>query len=561
MMSDPLTFSFEGETLSARPGQSLAAALTDAGQRVFRYTAKGSPRGVFCGMGVCQDCLLTVDGQPNQRACMTLARNGARVQRQVPRPALETGAASSPVQALAARELAPDVLVIGGGAGGLNAAALAAGAGASVLVLDERKVAGGQYFKQPAADAPLLDAQQSEGADLLTAARKAGAELMGGVEIWGAFAGPLLYAVAPDGTPLVLCPKQLIIATGAYERPHMVPGWTLPGVMTTGAAQTLWRSYRSLPGKRVAVCGSGPLNLQVALELARGGADVRLVAESAASPVKRPISAMALFLAGPMLALAGSGMLLGLLRAGVAVRYDTELESIAAGANDTLRATFRRNGKNETVELDALCMNDGFEPQNEILRLLGADMHYDPAFGHLRCTRSDSLLTSVDSVYAVGDCCGLGGAPAAAAEGRIAGAAAAAACGHTSGEDLQSSRKRLMQARRFQQRLWALHNPAPRAPESLPEDTIICRCEEVTLGQFRDGMADDADHIGAVKRVTRVGMGCCQGRYCGPVAARLVATATGKSLTDHSYFAPRVPVKPVSIGALMATQEAMDASH
>lgn len=560
-MTDPLTFSFEGEVLSARPGQSLAAALTDAGQRVFRHTGKGSPRGVFCGMGVCQDCLVTVDGQPNQRACMTLARDGAEVLRQVPRPDLGIAGDSTgePTQTPAARELTPDVLIIGGGAGGLNAAAVAAGAGASVLVLDERKVAGGQYFKQPAADNSLLDAQQSEGADLLAAAREAGAELLGGVEIWGAFAGPLLYAVTADGTPLVLRPKQLIVATGAYERPHMVPGWTLPGVMTTGAAQTLWRSYRSLPGKRVAVCGSGPLNLQVALELARGGADVRLVAESAASPLKKPVSALALLLAGPKLALAGTGMLLGLRRAGVPVHYETQLADIAAGPNDTLRATFRRNGREETTDLDALCMNDGFEPQNEILRLLGADMHYDPAFGHLCCTRTDSLSTSVDGVYAVGDCCGLGGAPAAAAEGRIAGAAAAAACGFAAKEDLWSSRQALARARRFQRRLWALHDPAPRALENLPEDTLICRCEEVTLGQFRTGMMDDADHIGTVKRVTRVGMGCCQGRYCGPVAARLVATATGRSLSDHSYFAPRVPIKPVSIGTLMTTQEALDA--
>lgn len=561
MMSDPLTFSFEGEALTARSGQSLAAALTDAGQRVFRHTGKGSPRGVFCGMGVCQDCLVTVDGQPNQRACMTLARDGAMVQRQVARPELTTreDVNGTPAQPLAARELTPDVLVIGGGAGGLNAAAVAASAGASVLVLDERKVAGGQYFKQPAADAPLLDAQQSDGADLLAAAREAGAELLGGVEIWGAFAGPLLYAVAPDGTPLVLRPKQLIVATGAYERPRMVPGWTLPGVMTTGAAQTLWRSYRSLPGKRVAVCGSGPLNLQVALELARGGADVRLVAESAPSPLRRPASALALLLAGPKLALAGSGMLLGLRRAGVPVHYATELAAIAADTDGSLRATFRRNGREETIELDALCMNDGFEPQNEILRLLGADMHYDPAFGQLRCTRTESLSTSVDGVYAVGDCCGLGGAPAAAAEGRIAGAAAAAACGFATREDLWSSRQALAGARRFQKRLWALHDPAPRDPDTLPDDTLVCRCEEVTLGQFRRGMADDADHIGTVKRVTRVGMGCCQGRYCGPVAARLVANATGRSLTDHSYFAPRVPIKPVSIGTLMATQEALDA--
>ncbi|MFK7829890.1 MAG: 2Fe-2S iron-sulfur cluster-binding protein [Congregibacter sp.] len=559
-MSDPLIFSFDGEPLPARQGQSLAAALTDAGQRVFRHTAKGAPRGIFCGMGVCQDCLVSVDGVPNQRACMTIAAAGADVRRQTPRPALKKAEAAMRAASVPGlRELAPDVLIIGAGAGGLNAAIVAARAGAKVLILDERTVPGGQYFKQPSAGVALLDMQQSEGADLLDAARSAGAELLGGVEIWGAFAGPLLYALSPDAEPLIIRPRQLIVATGAYERPRMVPGWTLPGVMTTGAAQTLWRSYRSLPGKRVVVCGSGPLNLQVALELARGGADVRLVAESADSPLRRPASALALLLAGPKLALAGIEMLLGLRRACVPVRYRSELTRVTAGADGELRATFSCDGREDTLEVDALCMNDGFDPQNEVLRLLGANMHYDPTFGHLRCTREDSMLTSVDKIYAVGDCCGLGGAPAAAAEGRIAGAHAVEACGFVASEDESASRRDLRKSRRFQTRLWALHDPAPRSLVAASPDTIICRCEEVSLEQFRAGMADGSGHIGTVKRATRVGMGCCQGRYCGPVAARLMAETNGTSLEDSSYFAPRVPIKPVSIAVLLATQDALDA--
>jgi NADPH-dependent 2,4-dienoyl-CoA reductase/sulfur reductase-like enzyme len=563
-MTESITFTFDGAALTARPGQSLAAALTDAGERVFRHTAKGSPRGIFCGMGVCQDCLVTVDGQPNQRACMTAVRAGAEVRRQVPRPDLrgadmDAGAGSAAVHSVPkARDLSPDVLVIGGGAGGLAAAAVAARAGARVLVLDERKVGGGQYFKQPADALPLLDAQQSEGAALLQEARDAGAELLSGVEIWGAFAGPQIYAMSAEGAPLLLRPRQLIVATGAYERPRMVPGWTLPGVMTTGAAQTLWRSYRSLPGQRVAVCGSGPLNLQVALELARGGADVRLVADSAPSPLRRPLASAALLAADPVLALKGSAMLMQLRRAGVPVRHSTELDRVEENPEGGLLAVFAGARGEESVALDALCMNDGFEPQNDILRLLGADMRYDPTFGHLRCLRSDTLATSVPDVYAVGDCCGLGGAPAAVAEGRLAGGAAAEACGFSSALDRSGAQRRLDRARRFQKRLWALYRAAPRDLDSASDDTLLCRCEEVSLGQFRAAMADGADHIGTVKRATRVGMGCCQGRYCGPAAARVLATSTGRSLSDHSYFAPRVPVKPVSIGALLATREALD---
>lgn len=364
---------FDGQPVAARTGQSIAAALTEAGLRALRETASGSRRGMFCGIGVCQDCLVTVDDLPNRRACMTMAEPGQKVRTQVAfAPLADTAPAAPP-----ARMLSPDVLVIGGGAAGLNAAIAAAMAGASVAVLDERKVAGGQYFKQASGVADALDAQQAEGAALVARARASGAEIIGGVEIWGAFDGPLILAEHLGGA-LVARPRKVIVATGAYERPRMVPGWTLPGVMTTGAAQTLWRSYRSLPGRRVAVCGSGPLNLQVALELARGGAQVALVAETSEPAWRHPMRALALVAAGPRLAAGGMGFFLGLWRRGVPVRFRTNLMRVEPEGT-ALRATFEdADGRETAVTVDTLCMNAGFEPQNEILRLFGATMTYDP---------------------------------------------------------------------------------------------------------------------------------------------------------------------------------------
>jgi thioredoxin reductase len=559
-MTDPLTFFFEGEPVAARPGQSLASALGDAGIRVFRETGKGSPRGVFCGMGVCQDCLLEVDGRPNQRACMTPVAADLNVRRQTARASLrgkDRIVTDRPAPA-AARVLTPDVLVVGAGSGGLNAAIAAAGAGAGVLVLDERKVAGGQYFKQPAEGLSLLDGQQREGAELLAQARASGAELMSGIELWAAFEGPELYAGGPAGEVLIFRPRQLIVATGAYERPRLVPGWTLPGVMTTGAAQTLWRSYRSLPGKRMAVFGSGPLNLQVALELARGGADVRVVTERAPSPWLRPLTSLALFASSPRLALAGMAMHFGLLRERVALRYDATLQAIEEAASGALNVHYVCGAKAFEVEVDALCMNDGFEPQNELLRLLGASMHYDPVFGQLRCQRGADCETSIPGVFAIGDCCGLGGAPAAAAEGVIAGAAAARACGHEGAPvAVDSARKSLAKARRFQELLWKLHDPSPQPLAGADDSLVLCRCEEITLGDFRAALDQENRHIGAIKSAPRLGMGCCQGRYCGPAAARLHAERTGRSVEDLSYFAPQVPIKPVSIDVIEATAAAL----
>lgn len=551
---DEGTFTFDGQPVATKPGQSIAAALTKADHRAFRATAKGGQRGMFCGMGVCQDCLVTVDGVPNKRACMTKAIPGLAVGTQVAFAALDASTVDRPRSP--ARTIAPDILVIGGGAGGLSAAISARKTGASVVVLDERHVPGGQYFKQ-AAGGRALDAQQRKGAALVQEARDSGAEMLGGVEVWGAFDGPLILAEHQGGA-LIARPKAIIVATGAYERPCMVPGWTLPGVMTTGAAQTLWRSYRTLPGKRVAICGSGPLNLQVAQELSEGGADVVMVAEQAAPPSRQPWVVVNMALAGPRLTAKGLGLVRSLHRAQVPVRYNTQLLGVV-DASDGLHATFRTDaGPESTLIVDAICMNAGFEPQNEVLRLLAASMTYDPVFGHLRCERDGSMQTSATGVYAIGDCAGLGGAPAAMVEGRIAGRAAASALGYPvepSGADQQE----LDRHRRFQHWLWRLYAPAPLAHSTTPDDTILCRCEEIDFAQARAGLIETPGHLGTLKRATRVGMGRCQGRYCGPVAARLVAEATGEPITDHSYFAPRVPIKPVSIAAILAAQEALDA--
>lgn len=548
------TFSFNGTQVTIKAGQSIAAALTDAGHRVFRHTAKDADRGIFCGMGVCQECLVTIDGTPNKRACMSSATPGLKVLAQAAFVSLGT---ATPARAAGAPlTLEPEVLVIGGGAGGLSAAISARQAGAQVVILDERKIPGGQFFKQSATGGPL-DAQQSEGAALLVKAQDLGVEILDNVEVWGAFDGPL-YLAEQNGRAVIARPKAAIVATGAYERPCMVPGWTLPGVITTGAAQTLWRSYRTLPGNRVAICGSGPLNVQVALELARGGAELAMVSEAAPSPFSRPVPAVRAALAGPKLTLKGLAMLWSLRRRGIAVRNQTELVSIEK-VGEALRATFRDSSGKEFIEIvDAVCMNQGFEPQNEILRLLGAEMKYDPAFGHLRCQRSESFETSVPGLFAVGDCAGLGGAPAAMIEGRIAGRAAAAKVGHTSARTDHADKRSLHRHRKFQAYLWQLHDVSPRNLANAPDSLLICRCEEITLGQIKDGLGKDSGHLGTIKRATRVGMGRCQGRYCGPAAVRLVSEATGKTVDDKSFFAPRVPIKPVSIAAILATQEALD---
>ena len=172
-------------------------------------------------------------------------------------------------------QLEPDVLIIGGGAAGLTAASSLAGSGVDVVVLDERSASGGQYYKQPISPGRLHeslddDRQIREGAELVTRALDSGARVLPKSEVWGAFA-PQEFVAMVDGAPVRVRPRRTIVATGAYERGLPLPGWTLPGVMTSGAAQTMLKSNGEIPGRRILVSGNGPLNMQIAFELVNGG--------------------------------------------------------------------------------------------------------------------------------------------------------------------------------------------------------------------------------------------------------------------------------------------------
>lgn len=555
-MAEGFCLEFDGRNVPACAGQSIAAALTASGIRAFRQTATGRHRGVFCGMGVCQDCLVEIEGFPNRRACMEPALPDLVVKPQPPLPDLLGAGSGHERPRRPVRHLTPDVLVIGTGAGGLSAAIAARKSGGRVLVLDERHVPGGQFYKQTAGDLsrPPVDRQQRTGARLIEAAIRSGAELVPEAEVWGAFNGPVVYSETPQGG-LCVRPRALIVATGAYERPRIIPGWDLPGVMTTGAAQTLWRCYRIRPGARIAFAGNGPLNFQVAQEILRGGATVPLIAEAAPHPSRRGRAGLTMAATGPWLTISGLAMLGWLAARGTRIRFDTVLTRIEA-LDEGLRVhTFSPRFGAAVVEVDALCMNEGFHPQNEILRMLGAEMHYDEEGDQMVPVRSEVMETTLPGVFAVGDCCGLGGAPAAQVEGRIAGRAAACLEEGPPRHAVRAAHTELARHRRFQAALWDLFRAPRQRLEEIDPAALVCRCEEITAKELLTAARRQGFEIGVVKRETRAGMGRCQGRYCSHVLAPFVARCRDRRLTEREFFAPRPPVKPVSVGTLLRAAE------
>ncbi len=182
-----------------------------------------------------------------------------------------------------------------------------------------------------------------------------------------------------------------------------------------------------------------------------------------------------------------------------------------------------------------------------MLGLIGCRVRRDPASGRLIAETDDDGRTSVPEVFAAGDCVGLGGAAAAALAGTLAGRAAAGdlRVGVEPGAGIDAAlRRQLAVVRRFQANLWRVYRPQVEIAEGLQADALACRCEEVSHGELA---VANGGPIGNLKRLTRAGMGRCQGRYC----ERTALTVAGDADVAGGWlpgWAPRPPVTPTSIG-------------
>ena len=380
-----VVFRFDGCEVHGLAGESVAAALTAAGIYGIRDNGRGGMRGLYCGMGACFECVVTINGKTGQRACMHALRGGEDIRSSM--PAGTIGDPLKPLTPVPVGSRTPerecDLLIIGAGPAGLNAALAAGQAGAGVIVLDERSDAGGQYFKPVASSHTVSrwpDRQFAHGVALLDAVKACGAEVIVGANVWGAFAVNEIMALVKDEA-IVFRPKRLVLATGAFEQPVPVPGWTLPGVMTTGAMQTLARSYQIKPGRRIVIAGNGPLNFQLAADLASHGVEIVALAEFAPRP-RDPRALWRALYSGPREMLDGLGYLATLARHRTPVLWGHRVLEVAGRKGVEMVTLGSSEGDERTIQCDSVALGYGFFASLEIANALGCKLVDDPrSFG------------------------------------------------------------------------------------------------------------------------------------------------------------------------------------
>ncbi len=573
-----VTFSFNGRPVRALSGQSIAAALYAADVRIFSRSFKyHRPRGLFCVSGDCPNCLMEVNGRPNVRTCVEPARHGQVVRHQNAWPSLNFDVLRIfdrldsflpvgfyyrrfhkprwlwPLVAKAIRHVAglgkidiweepatpadvehlhTDVCVIGGGPAGLAAAAEAATAGASVLLLEREPRPGGHllYGGEAALLEPLLNQLQASSR----------ARVLCGTTAFGLYEGNLVGAFQTNRL-LKVRARQVVVCTGGRQQPFLFHNNDLPGIFLGRGVQRLARLHGLRAGRRAVVLTDNDQGASLAQQLTALGIEVAAVVDRrpATTPGQgqTPWPTLA---AGAVLAAHGGKQLASVRVAGL--REDGTIDP----------------GSEQEIGCDLLCLVSGLAPAQELLRQAGLELRYQD--GRWLADRPLPGLLAAGAVLGTLDL------EAQVLEGRLRGAEAAAALGYQT-PSLDSYRPSGPQVPFFPSRGANNVSPAvlPRRLDDSPagwyqaraaeRKRFVCLCEDVTAKDLERAVAEGFDHSETLKRYATAGMGVCQGKMCSQAVAAICARAKGCDLAAVGATTSRPPVVPVELGVLAADRQ------
>lgn len=460
-----------------------------------------------------------------------------------------------------------DLLVVGAGPAGLAAATTASSLGLRVLVVDENIAPGGQIYRcldtAPPARRRLLGPSYEKGDDLLRAFQNSGVSYMAEAAVWGT-SSTRGTGISSGGQSRFVEASHIVLATGAMERPFPIAGWTLPGVMTVGAAQILLKSSGLIPQGRFVLAGTGPLIWQFASQLLAAGAKPLALLNTSGPPnFLRAGRGFAGFARSPYF-LQGLQLLIQVHRS---IPVISSVKELAAEGAGLLQGVSYRQGRGamETIKADGLFLHQGIVPNVNLASAAGCEMTWDDVLACWKPIVDRWGRSSVAGISIVGDGATIEGADVARQRGHLCGLDGAYrlnAIDEARRDELAASILKLLKRyRRGRTFLDAAFRPDQRFRIAAPR-ALACRCEEVTGEQIEQALARwvKADP-NQLKALLRCGMGPCQGRLCGLTVTEMIADARQVSPAAVGYYRSRPPVKPIPLDEIALLSAVPDLLH
>ena len=457
-----------------------------------------------------------------------------------------------------------DVAIVGGGIAAAAAAEVLGTRGVRVLVLDENLRPGGQYLRGGrAAGGSRVEGTRRRGLGLLERLARGPVAVRSRTEVLGIEPGLELLASDAGGETFTVAPALLLLATGARERFIPFKGWTLPGVVSTGAVQILIKQSGVLPARETLVAGAGLFPMAVAADLVASGGRVPAVFDEMA--LSRRLPHPRLITGNFPKFLQGAAILGRLLFGGTAVRTGTRV--VEARGRDCLAEVVTARvdphgavmaGSEKTHAAECLAVGYGFAANTELAQLADCELACNPGLGGWVVKVNEDLETSVAGVFAAGEITAVGGAAKSLTEGRLAGYAILRHMGllkpGEEGEKIaglkRTRRRQLAFARFFNAQYHASPERLKAIYGGLADEVPLCRCEDARLGDLRRAVADGFTTPAGAKKATRCGMGICQGATCKTILLDALTALTGRPPALIPPPSVRFPVKPVALGAL-----------
>lgn len=449
----------------------------------------------------------------------------------------------------------PRVIIVGAGPAGIRAAEALVAAGLRPIVIDESPLSGGQiYRRQPMNFTRRYEALYGADAGKARALHDTFDALRDRIHYRPE---TLAWTVSEDrlhtvsnGITRGMRFDALILATGATDRVAPIAGWTMPGCYSLGAAQVALKAQACSIGVRPAFLGTGPLLYLVACQYLKAGVVPAAVLDT--SPFAAQLKALPDLALRPGLLARGLMFRMRLRAAGVQIENGVVPIAID-GAREVQGVRYRvADGTEQRVACDAVGMGFHLRSETQLADLAGCTFVFDAATGQWRPEADSDGRSSRAGVYVAGDGARVLGADAAEVAGKLAALAALADVGRrVDMSEVARLRKRMRRLDRFRRGLATAFPWPARLAAAAANELIVCRCEAITAGDIREAaIAGDAPELNRAKALSRIGMGRCQGRFCGSAAAEILAEARGVPLAAVGRLRGQPPVKPLSMATL-----------